>query len=201
MNARAQTTMRLLPAPDAAPDSGSARALVARAKLGDLGALRLLYDHNIDAVSGVCIRMMRSRERGMDAAQEAFTVAFEKLPELQDGNAFGAWCKQIAINVCRMSMRKDRWLRFVGWASAEDADYVPEPECASQSPEQLLDLQRASRVVASLPTHQRVAWNLRHLEQEPLGRIATLCGRSLASTKRDISDAEHEIRRQLGATP
>lgn len=198
MSDSARSLMRLLPPLPSKEARASEADVVLAARAGDRAAFRKLYDSHVDRVAGLCIRMLRSRERGIDAAQETFLVAFEKLHSLQDPALFGAWCRQVAINTCRMQMRKDRWLRFVGWDDDDNASYVPERTHVSEA---RMDLKRVSEVVGSLPPHQQIAWNLKHLEQEPLAAIATMTGRSLASTKRDIDAAEHEIQRRLGGAP
>ena len=168
---------------------------------GDRKAFRLLYDAHVDAVAGLCIRMLRNRERGLDAAQETFTTAFQKLAQLEDRAQFGAWCKQIAVNACLMAMRKDKWLRFVGWGDDATSELPPPSVSSTDAMHARMDLVRVANILQLLPPVQRVAWNLKHVEQESLLHIATLTGRSIASTKRDIEAAEHELQRRLGAEP
>ena len=108
---------------------------------------------------------------------------------------------QIAVNVCRMAMRKEKWLRYVGIGD-DDFDSVPTPSAhLNDITEARIDLAQVLGVVRHLPNDQRIAWNLKHIEQESLVQIAALTGRSLASTKRDIDAAEHEVQRKLGGTP
>ncbi len=185
------------------PSSGqmSEAERVACALAGDRKAFRHLYDAHVDAVAGLCIRMLRNRERGMDAAQETFATAFQKLAQLTDHTQFGAWCKQIAVNVCLMAMRKDRWLRFVGWELESPDDVASAGASPTEALHARMDLEKVATVLRAMPPVQRVAWTLKHVEQESLLQIATLTGRSVASTKRDIDAAEHEIQRRLGDQP
>ena len=61
------------------------------------------------------------------------------------------------------------------------------------SPEQQVILARVYRELDRLPTEQRLAWALRHLEGETLTSVAELCGCSLATAKRRIRAAHEAI--------
>jgi RNA polymerase sigma-70 factor (ECF subfamily) len=52
-------------------------------------------------------------------------------------------------------------------------------------------------VMERLPVNDRIAWVLRHLEGEPLDRVAEICGCSLATAKRRIAAAHQRIREGL----
>lgn len=184
-------------------DAELGASFVARARAGERAAMQYVYDAHASYVVGMCARLMRDRERGMDAAQEAFVTAFEKLRDLRDDSAFRPWIAQIAVRICRSQLQRDRMFRVVGWGKDQDpgADATSTLADGSASPETASDLRQANAVLRSLPTHARVAWTLKHLQDEPLVRIATLTGRSLASVKRDVEHAEHELARQMGAAP
>lgn len=172
---------------------------VAAARRGQQAAMRAVYDAHFDYILCMCVRLMRDAERGMDAAQEAFAVAFEKLSQLRDDGAFRPWVAQSAVRICRTQLRRDRMFRAVGLGPHEsDDDPVVNLIDHSVSDDIRLDLRAAALVLASLPVSSRIAWTLKHLQDESLVKIAELTGRSLASVKRDIDLAEHELRRRLG---
>ena len=172
---------------------------VAAARAGDEQALRSLYDGNVGYVTGLCVRLLRSRECGQEAAQEAFATAFEKLSELREDANFRAWLAQIAVHACHAQMRRARWLQFFGIGDAP----TPLDELADDTApaEVLHDLRRVSEALAHVRPEDRIAWTLKHIEGEKLEDIAAACGCSLATAKRRISAAERAIRAQLGESP
>ena len=45
------------------------------------------------------------------------------------------------------------------------------------------------RLLETMPASERVVWVLRHIEAEPLERIATLCGCSVSTVQRRLRSA------------
>jgi RNA polymerase sigma-70 factor (ECF subfamily) len=58
-------------------------------------------------------------------------------------------------------------------------------------------LAKVYAVLDALPSDERVAWSLRHVEGERLERVAELCGCSLATAKRRIAAAHQRIAVEL----
>ncbi len=171
------------------------------ARNGDERALRALYEHNVDYVMGMCVRLLRSRERGREATQEAFATAFEKLPELREDCSFRAWVAQIAVHACHAQMRAAKWTSLFGLLGGDEVTPLDELADASAPPEVLHDLRRVGQALLSVPPESRIAWSLKHLEGDKLEDIAAACACSLATVKRRILNAEQMILAELGEAP
>jgi uncharacterized protein len=81
---------------------------VLRTLQGEPEAFSDLVDRYRNAVYGLAYHYLQNDEEAKDAAQEAFVVAFARLPQLRDPAGFGAWLRVIATNVCRMEKRSRR---------------------------------------------------------------------------------------------
>jgi RNA polymerase sigma-70 factor (ECF subfamily) len=169
-------------------------ALVARAIAGEATARRKLYERHVGYVAGMTKRMLRSLEGSDDVVQDAFVLAFQKLPTLRDGAAFRPWLATIAVRLVRQRIRYARVLRVFGIHLA--IDDVPLHELAHEdvSAEARLELRAIDAALAALPASQRIAWMMRNVEGEPLEIVADACGCSLATVKRWIAVAEARVR-------
>ncbi len=81
-------------------------ALVVRAAAGDGQAFDELAERSRPWLYGLCLRLVREGTAAEDLAQEALVCAFRDLPQLRDPAAFRPWLSRIAVNVCRMHLRK-----------------------------------------------------------------------------------------------
>ena len=73
---------------------------------GDVQAFARLVERYRYAVFGLCLNYTRDFDAAEDAAQEAFIKAFLKLRNLEAGDRFAPWLRQIAVNECRMGYRR-----------------------------------------------------------------------------------------------
>ena len=53
------------------------------------------------------------------------------------------------------------------------------------------------RLLDAQPVRERLAWTLRHIEGEPLERVAQLCNCSLATAKRRIAAVQASLQEEL----
>jgi RNA polymerase sigma-70 factor (ECF subfamily) len=182
--------VRSLPLADEISDED----LVARARRGDTWAEEKLYRRHVQHVYGLAARMLRSRAEAEDVAQDAFAIALEQLPSLREGASFRAWLTQITVSQVQRRFRRSRLLRMLGLErGAEDAslDMLASNAAGAEVKAELAMLDRALR---DLPSAQRAAWMLRHVEGESLEDVATLTGCSLATAKRWIAAADARVR-------
>lgn len=82
------------------------RDLVEASLGGDVRAFAGLVERYRYAVFGLCLNYTRDFDAAEDAAQEAFIKAFLKLRNLEAGDRFAPWLRQIAVNECRMGYRR-----------------------------------------------------------------------------------------------
>lgn len=171
-------------------------ALVQSAQRGDRAAMRELYLRHSPYIAGMCARLLRSREEAEEATQDSFVKAFAQLEQLRDGEAFRPWLAQIAVRLARGSLRKRRFLSFFGIRGEEDASLFLLSEGAPA--EARAELRKLDEALLRVPSEQRIAWMLRHVEGEPLEQVALACGCSLATVKRWIDAADSVVRRETG---
>jgi RNA polymerase sigma-70 factor (ECF subfamily) len=80
--------------------------LVMRAAAGDRQAFDRLAERSRPWLYGLCLRLVHNSTVAEDLVQEALVKAFRDLPQLRDPAAFRPWLSRIAVNMCRMHLRK-----------------------------------------------------------------------------------------------
>jgi RNA polymerase sigma-70 factor (ECF subfamily) len=172
-------------------------ALVARIRSGDPGAEEVLYRKYAGRVLALTTRLLGVRADAEDATQDAFVLALENIDRLRDPAAMQPWLMQIAVSQVRRRFRRRRLLGALGlYGSADDATLESLASPAA-SPEVRADLASLDRVLAALPSEQRLAWMLRYVEGEELEAVARLSGCSLATVKRRIAAADAQVRAEV----
>lgn len=158
----------------------------------DLGAL---YTRYRGYVATVALRVLGDVALADDVTQDVFVIACRRLHQLRDPTAARFWLARIAVREARRRLRRRALLRWVG------LDAVPERDCVAPeaTPEQRAEIAALYAALDTLPTNQRVAWTLRHLEGETLPRVAELSGCSLATAKRWIGRAQQHLQEALDA--
>lgn len=158
--------------------------------------MRELYLRHSPYIAGMCARLLRSREEAEEVTQDCFVKAFAQLEQLRDGEAFRPWLAQIAVRLARGYLRKRRFLSFFGIRGEEDTSLYLLSEGAPA--EARAELRKLDEALLRVPSEQRIAWMLRHVEGEPLEQVALACGCSLATVKRWIDAADSVVRRETG---
>ena len=64
---------------------------IERARAGDTGAFRRLYDLHVDRVYGLAYRMVGDDEMARDITQEAFFRVYRRLEQFRGDAAFSTW--------------------------------------------------------------------------------------------------------------
>ncbi len=125
-----------------------------------------------------------------DLVQDVFLRAHTRLADLQDPDAIKGWLATITVRLAARRLKRRRFKLLLGLdRECEYADLVD----PALSPEQTLMLVDAFRALDRVSSGQRVAWSLRYLHGEPLVRVASLCGCSLATAKRWITVAHEAV--------
>jgi len=175
---------------------------IRRVKAGDQDAFRVLMDRHLPAILRLAMNITGNTVDAEEAAQEAFLLAYNKLPSFREDAAFGTWVYRIAVN-CSLNLVKRRE-RDLGWnaqplelSSSGDEIVVssnPSPEAALLQNESLKSRQHA---LLSLTPMERTAFLLRHMEDESMAYIAAALGVSINSAKQAVFRAVLKLRRQL----
>jgi RNA polymerase sigma-70 factor (ECF subfamily) len=172
--------------------------LVRRALAGDTWAEEFLYRRYVRAIWGTVFRLLRSSPDAEDVVQDTFATAFRELPRLRDASALRGWLLRIAVREVHRRLRRRRLLRLLGL----EQDDAGESSLESVAVEGLgaearAELAMIDRVLARVPSDQRVAWMLRHVEGESLEEVARACACSLATVKRRIAAAAAHLQTHL----
>jgi RNA polymerase sigma-70 factor (ECF subfamily) len=172
---------------DQAPEMAQkTRLAVARAKEGDVEALRFLYITYSQNVYGYVRSIVRDDYEAEDVTQHVFAKLMTALHKYDDrGVPFFAWLIRLARNVAIDHLRANR---------VTPTETVLDPGSSSG-----IDLDRVETVraaLALLPDEQRQVVILRHLVGLTPGEIAERMGRSESS----IHGLHHRGRRALRHT-
>ena len=82
------------------------RALVERARAGDVRAFERLYREHVGRVYGLCVRMTRDPAVAEDCTQETFINAWKALARFETRSSLATWLHRIAVNVALGRRRK-----------------------------------------------------------------------------------------------
>lgn len=166
--------------------------LVARVRRGDSGAFETLYRRHAAFAVNLAVRIQGTAADVEDVVHDAFLRAHQRLDELRDVSAFRSWLGSIVVRLVRSRLRRRRLTAMLGLAAPEpvDLDAVAAPDA---DPEARALLAQAYALLQTLPTDERIAWTLRHVERHRLAAVAMLTGCSLATVKRRILRAERYL--------
>ncbi len=122
-----------------------------------------------------------------DLVQDVFLAAHRSMPVGLPDDDCRRWLATVAVRLSARRLRRRRIATFFGFGDdGPDAFELP----SSVSPETSAVLSQLYRRLDGLPVDERLAWTLRHVENESLDDVARLCGCSLATAKRRIAKAQ-----------
>lgn len=182
--AKCTVGFRSRPAVDEAPEMREkTRLAVARAKEGDVEALRYLYVTYSQNIYGYVRSIVRDDHEAEDVTQHVFAKLMTTLVKYDDrGVPFFAWLLRLARNVAIDHIRANR---------LTPTENVLDPGMSSG-----IDVDRSESVraaLASLPEEQREVVVLRHIVGLTPAEIADRLGR----TESSIHGLHHRGRRSL----
>lgn len=166
--------------------------LVGRVRRGDVAAFEMLYRRHAAFAVNVAVRIQGTAADVEDVVHDAFLRAHQRLAELRDVAAFRPWLGSIVVRLVRSRLRRRRLAAMLGLSAPDpvELDAVAAPDA---DPEARALLAQAYALLQTLPTDERIAWTLRHVERHRLGAVAALTGCSLATAKRRILRAERYL--------
>jgi len=188
-DARPRPAGRVTPAvPEAEAD------WVRSARGGDPRAFRHLVDRYRGPVVELCARIVRSREEGEEAAQDAFVRAWKALPEFRGDAKFSTWLYRIATRraldaAAAHRRRRDRE-DAVEPASLEAA---PDITAADGLDEALR--RRLRRILGELEPLPRAAVSLFYLGGRSVGEVAEILSLPEGTVKTHLHRSRAVLRR------
>jgi RNA polymerase sigma-70 factor, ECF subfamily len=167
--------------------------LVAQAIRQDPAAREALVRRYGPVLFGTVARLLGRRDDAEDVVQATFEIALRNLTDLRDPQAFLSWMLRIAVRESHRQLTMRRLRRSLG-LDREDGDARLDALASIEaSPEMRADLYLLARVLAELPTNQRIAWTLRYVEGLSLSEVAVATGCSLATAKRRLKAAHERV--------
>lgn len=177
--------------------------LVDRARDGDHGAFRQLFERYSPLVYRVAFRMLGHPEDAADLTQDVFVRAYERLSTLQHGQAFQAWITRLTVNLARDRQRRHRLATTTLDVSSSETDEVIERSLPSSDPpldHRLMTQELSQQLQAALldlsPEHRAVII-LHHLEHVPVEEMSATLQVPVGTIKSRLARARAELRRRL----
>ena len=163
-------------------DGGS---LVRRAQRGDVRAFEALVELHQRSVFRLCYAILRSHEEAQDAAQEAFVVAWRRLPALSDPLAWRAWLRRIAVSRAMDAARRQARCKVTLVAPISSSpDHAPLVDARDQ----------IEFVLASLPPPDRALLALRYYLDLEVPDAAAVLGVPVGTAKSRLHRAIARLR-------
>jgi RNA polymerase sigma-70 factor (ECF subfamily) len=180
----------------AAHETGGERALVDRARGGDVDAFEQLYRVHAGRVYALCLRLAGEQTAARELVQDTFIHAWKALPRFRGDSSLTTWLHRIAVNALLERQRGDRrrWARV---ALAEDDDELEPLDAGSVAPADVgaaIDLERA---IASLPPGVRRAFVLHAVEGYTHEEIAGMTGLAAGTLRAQLHRARQLLIRAL----
>jgi RNA polymerase sigma-70 factor (ECF subfamily) len=155
-------------------------------------------------VFSTSMRLLANQTESEDVAQETFLRAYEHFHELETSPTAGGWLKRVATNLClnHLSRYRARWSFFsemLSGSAEEESEPIEfaSPDNLSETIEITDRHELVERALQKLPTAQRVALVLYHLEGLRYEEIAAKLNVSLGKVKTDIFRAREALRKKL----
>jgi RNA polymerase sigma-70 factor (ECF subfamily) len=171
------------------------RALIEKARAGDLAAFEQLMALQERRVYRTALRLLRHTEDAQDAAQEVFLRLHRHLGRFDLKRRFETWLYRIIVNVCRDANQRRRQQPVLPFdeAALEEtlAGTTGDPFEAASLAEQRAFL---SKALLELPEKERVAVILRDLEGLATNHVARILGSSETTVRSQISRGRLKIK-------
>lgn len=150
----------------------------------------VLFDRYAADVERVLFRLLGPDPDLTDLLQDVFVTAIGAIHTLRDDSALRSWLVGIAVHKGRRWIRRRKLQRLVQFvAPLEIVDSV----VTTPSLEVSDALRQTYELLSRLPTDDRIAFTLRHIDGMSLSAVAEATGVSLATVKRRLSRAQRQF--------
>src|SRR6266545_189510 len=186
--------------PEATMTHDSDMELVTRTLQGDAVAFGTLVERYQQAVHAVCVSILHDQ----DLAQEAFLKALQHLHRLSIPARFGNWLRIIAVNECRLYLRRKQatvrperpFYDQVSWGQVHSLSVEQQQEMYQQQDEHDRLGVAALRALERLSDTQRQALTLHYLSGYSLKEVGAFLGISPAAVKMRLHRARQQIQQE-----
>jgi len=171
--------------------------LIARTLAGDLEAYGAIVDRHRTSVFNLAYRMLGSRDRADDVAQDAFLRAYNALRAFDTRRAFLPWILTITANLCRDDLRhRTRFpeSELAPESQADDPRAHTDPYIAAEHGEMQATVHSA---IGRLPATQRLVTVLIHLQGLSYEQVSEMLGQPVNTIKSHAHRARFRLRKLL----
>jgi RNA polymerase sigma-70 factor (ECF subfamily) len=155
-----------------------------------------LFRRHSPAIASLGLAMLQSVEEADDLVQDVFVKAWRAIDRLEDPQGARPWLMTIAIRLARTRLRRRKLTRILFRAEEPDFERIA---AVGVPPEQRDMVRRLYGVLDRIPVELRIAWVLRHVQEETVQSVAELCGWSLSTAKRRLQSADARVTARLNA--
>jgi RNA polymerase sigma-70 factor (ECF subfamily) len=173
--------MRILRKPTTQPELTDDQ-LVERCRAGHSEAFGTLYDRHLPGLYAYAFRLLGNQSDAEDAAHDAFTRAWSKLPQYQAVN-FRGWLFSILHNLCMDRLRRQR-----PEVVFDERSQLAEPGSVEGEAIDLVTIGQIAELLTHFPEAQRATVAMR-MSGLKYSEIAIALGKSEAAVAQDYSRA------------
>ena len=178
-------------------------AAVAQVLAGDRDAFGVLVERHSRMLFKLGFRMTGNEDDANEVVQEAFMKAYKRLDRFESRSSFGTWIYRIATN-CALDLLSRREQheknRVVEREDEEDGQELQLPS-NDPTPERLVlgaEMQaKVNEVLNTLSPAERMAFLLRHFENQSIEEIAKALNIKEGAAKHSIFRAVQKMRKGL----
>lgn len=171
------------------------RSLVERARKGDRGAMKRIYDCYSRYLAATCSRYLPGESDLRDVLQDSFVKIFSSLDkfEFRGEGSLKAWMRQVSVNEALKLIRRRKRNDTVEykWDLPDTQEEDPEPDVAEIPPSVI------QKMIQALPEGYRTVLNLYAFEDKSHKEIAGLLGISESTSASQLHRARALLARQI----
>lgn len=176
--------------------------LIARLKLGDEPAFKLLVLQYQDRVYHSVLAILHNAGEAEEAAQETFIQIFESIKGFKEESSLGTWIYRIGVRKALEKIRKQKTRQRLHslvpwWMPSEeksvDAAYL-NPGISSENKETAVLLFKA---ISQLPDNQRIAFTLIRVKGMKHEEVSEIMQLSIKAIESLLSRAKENLKHKL----
>jgi len=174
------------------------KAVVGKARAGDLSAFGLLYDNYSQNVYSRCLRFTKDPDTAEDLRQDVFIQAWKKMSHFRGDSRFGTWLHRVTTNMIFMHFRKKkRHHPEENQISRRVKDQWVFEELVSSGPPQLDNRLLLRQAVSQLRPGYRAVLMLHDVDGYKHNEIARILGIPPGTSKSNLHRAHRQMRSRL----
>lgn len=166
--------------------------LVARAKAGDLDAFGQIVAATQTMAFAVAVGVLRDAARAQDAVQDAYIVAYKRLPDLVEPAAFLSWFRRIVISVA-INARRKRRQTFLQLDDAAEIPVLDDVETRWSDAQR----QRLAHALMTLTSEERRICDRRYHGGWSTARLAAHAGLDDGAMRKRLQRIRDKLRKEI----